>query len=338
MLTSPSSAPLVGPDHSAAPRCWLSWGAIIAGAVASIAVHLTLSELCFGAGLALYEPRDPSSSGVAVTVGTVIAMIISSFIAVFAGGWLAGRMKRHVGTMEAALHGALVWAVGAILAALLVAVTAGAILGGAMSLVGKGVSVAAEGAGAAAGGLAEVAKPLANKLDLPSWDSIKDQIENGMENAKGQATAGANAGNGDNQKGTVNPYADQSRLMELLGKKFTLDTESKLSADHETELQGLLASQLGISQEAAKQAIAQWDRVWQESVQKYEQAKEKALEVALKAKERAAQAAFIASAIMLIGLAAAIAGACVGAKCGWKCDRERLLGTAPGTTHRVTTG
>jgi len=337
MITSlpSSSAPAIGPDHLSGPHRWLSWGAIIAGAVASIAVHLTLTEICFGAGLAVYEPRDPNSSGLAVTAGTVIAMLVSSFIAVFIGGWIAGRLKLHVGNMEAALHGALVWAVGAILAAILLTLTAGAILGGAMSLVGKGVSVAAEGAGAAAGGLTEIAQPLVNKMDLPSWDSIKTEIENGLENRKNMAT---NSGNGDNQKGAANPYVERSRLMELLGKKFNLDATATLTADEEAEVQRLLASQLGISQEDAKQAMAQWDRVWQESVQAYEQAKEKALEIAETAKERAAQAAFIAGAVMLIGLAAAIAGACLGAKCGWRSDRDRLYGATSGTPHRVTTG
>lgn len=298
---------------------WVSWAAIIAGALAAIAVQVGLTELCVSAGLALYEPREPDSSGAGVTIGTVIAIMVCGLISIFIGGWIAGRMKLHGSRIEAAIHGGLVWALGSVLAMVLAAVTVGALAAGAMSLIGKGVSAAASGAGAVAEGVADVAAPAVKEMAGPTWDSIREQVQGAFESNDGRATSAEGA------QAAQNRYAERSRLMQLMGQMFTFGEDATpLTQAEKEELRTLLASQLGISQEAAQQTLDQWQKVWQQGVERFEAAKQKALEAAEVAKERTAQAALIAFVTMLLSLIAAVAGAVFGCICAWKCERQHL--------------
>jgi len=334
-LVSSSVPPTAYPVSAAAasPRVgtlWVSWAAIIAGALAAIAVQIGLTELCVSAGLALYEPRDPDSSGTAITTGTVIAVIVCGLISVFIGGWVAGRMKRHGTRIEAAVHGGLVWALGSILTVVLATVTVGAVAAGAMSLLGKGVSAAASGAGAVAGGVAEMAAPAVKEMAGPTWDAVRDELKGAFERSDRGGSANAESGDAA-RSGTQNRYAERSRLMQLLGQTFTFGEEATpLAQAEQDELRTLLASQLGISQEAAQQTLDQWQKVWQQGVGRYEAAKQKALDAAEVAKKRTAQAALIAFVLMFLSLIAAVAGALVGCLCAWKCERE-CLAERPGT-------
>ena len=286
---------------------WISWAAVIAGAVVAIAVHLALTELCIGSGLAIYEPTDPQSSATSVAAGTAVAWMASGLISIFVGSWVAGRMKRHGTRVEAAIHGSLVWAAGSILTLVLGTITLGALAGGAGSLLGAGFSGAAKGFMAAA--------PAAAQIAAPSWDDIKHQLEGAISKADGVAGAPAN-----DQR-----FAERSRLMQLLGSTFTLDDKQQPEADKQ-ELTGLLASQLGIPADAARATLAQWQRVWHEGAERYhaavDDAKRTATEAALLAKRRTAQATIIAFFVMIAGLAAAIAGSVAGSTCVWAQARE----------------
>lgn len=333
-MVSSSVPPTAYPvSTTAAPQhvgtLWVSWAVIIAGALAAIAVQVGLTELCVSAGLALYEPGDPDSSGTAVTAGTVIAIAICGLVSVFIGGWVAGRMKRHSSRIEAAVHGGLVWALGSVLTMILATVTVGAVASGAMSLVGKGLSAAASGAGALAEGVADMAAPAVKQMAGPTWDAMRKQVESAFERNDSNPASGE--GDDASRARVQNRYVERSRLMQLLGKTFSFgDDATSLTQAEEEELRTLLASQLGISQEAAQQTLDQWQEVWQEGVERYEVAKQTAFDVAEEAKERTAQAALIAFVVMFLSLIAAVAGAIVGCLCAWKCERECRTEQRPG--------
>ncbi len=310
--------------HIAQAVPWISWGSIIAGVVVAIAVQIGLTELCIGSGLSLYEPGDPVESATNVAVGTVIAWFVCGLVSVFIGGWIAGRMKRHGTLIEAAVHGALVWALGGILIALLATVSLGLLAGSAVSLLGQGLSAAARGADVVAQGVSAA---------VPSWESARQQVEGAFQRA--DAPGGAAPGSGDEAgatNGAANArddrFSDRSRLMQLLGQFFNVDANAVLSqADHQ-ELSTLLAGQLGISAQAAQRTLEQWQRVWRQGVERYQAAKEDAKQAAMKAvavaDRRTTQAAIIAFCLMLIGLVAAIGGALAGNACLWSRVRAEV--------------
>lgn len=293
---------------------WISWAAVIAGSVVAIAVHLALTELCIGSGLASYEPADPQSSATAVASGTAIAWMVSGLISIFVGSWVAGRMKRHGTRIEAAVHGSLVWALGSILTLAVGALTLGAVVGGAGSLLSAGISGAGQGIAAIA--------PTAAKIAAPSWDDVKKQLDGAIGNTESAA----------GKPGNENRFAERSRLMQLLSSSFTLDKSQQSDAERQ-ETSTLLASQLGISGEAARATLVQWQRVWDEGVQRYrtlmDDAKHTATEAAVLAKRRTSQAMIIAFFVMIAGLAAAMAGAVAGSTCVWTRAREEAGNPEP---------
>lgn len=293
---------------------WTSWAAVLAGVTTAIAVQIGLTELCLASGLLLFQPTEPGSETTALAVGTVVALLVCALISVFLGGWIAGRMKYHESSIEAAVHGMLVWAVGSIAVLLLTTMTIGILAGGAFSLLGLAVSGAAKGAGAAL--------PEAVEAVAPSWDAIKKDIESAIDKRDADSKAPL----------LDNRFADRSRLMQLLAQSFSMDGESLSDADRD-ELTGLLATQLDISPEAARATYEQWQSTWQEGLSRFEAAKEDALRVAKNAAEtaaaRTAQAALVAFFAMIVALGAAIAGALCGSACAMKCIKSRTAACAP---------
>lgn len=129
----------------------VSWAAIIAGAFVASAFALALVAL--GAGIGLISVSPWSANNPSVT--TFGALAAAWFIAVelFAcglGGYLAGRLRTRWARVpddevyfRDTAHGLLVWAVGAVFTAALLALSAASALNGAAHLVGAAAQTAA---------------------------------------------------------------------------------------------------------------------------------------------------------------------------------------------------
>ena len=116
----------------------VSWPAVLAGAVASLA--LTLLLLLFGAGMGFTVVSPWRNSGVSATtfqIGTGLYFIVMAMISSALGGYLAGRLRtKWVGVQTTEVHfrdtahGFLAWAAASVLGAVLLASPASSILGG----------------------------------------------------------------------------------------------------------------------------------------------------------------------------------------------------------------
>ena len=122
-------------DPSAASA--VSWGAVIAGAVVALASSLVLIALGSGIGLVSVSPW--ANSGVAI-------QLFSSGV----GGYFAGRLRtRWVGVHDDEVffrdtaHGFLVWAIGSVISASLLAAVISLIASGAGHLSGAAMQGAA---------------------------------------------------------------------------------------------------------------------------------------------------------------------------------------------------
>jgi hypothetical protein len=133
----------------------VSWAAIIAGAFVASAFALALVAL--GAGIGLVSVSPWSSNNPSATTFGVLAAAWFIAVELFAsgvGGYLAGRLRTswaRVHTDEVffrdTAHGLMVWAVGAVITAALLAWAASSAASGAARLAGA----ATEAAGAATG-------------------------------------------------------------------------------------------------------------------------------------------------------------------------------------------
>jgi len=85
----------------------VSWGAIIAGSVVTLASYLVLSLLLAGVGLSITEA---GANGRNVGLGTVLAGVFCMGLALFAGGWVATQMTAGETWCESVVYGILTWA------------------------------------------------------------------------------------------------------------------------------------------------------------------------------------------------------------------------------------
>ena len=150
------------------PASAVSWAAIIAGAAVASALSLALLMLGAGIGLGSFSPWSNSNTSI-TTFGILAAawLIAVQLFASGVGGYLAGRLRTRwvsVHTDEVyfrdTAHGLLVWAVGAIVSASLLASGAASLTTGAARV---GASAMQAVAGTAAGAATEVAGQAASQ-------------------------------------------------------------------------------------------------------------------------------------------------------------------------------
>ncbi len=257
-------------DESAAT----SWGAIVAGAVASLAVTIVLIAFGVGAGLTVVSPW--SGEGVSSTNAARLAglyLIAVAMLSSTVGGFVTGRLRagwlavhEDERYFRDTAHGFLSWALATLLFV--------AVLGSATSSLISGVS---SGAGGIANAASRGANPYVERLlrNNPSPSATQPQTN---QTSQGNDTA---------------MRADVTRV-------FTAALRSKdgLAADDRTYLGGVVASRAGVSQ--------------QEGEQRVDQAVTQAKQAADTARKTGAKFAFWLAASLLAGALFASLAATVG--------------------------
>jgi hypothetical protein len=136
----------------------LSWGAIFAGVVIAVAVQLVLGILGAGIGLTMVDPVQGTTPGAAgFGIGAGIFWLITTVLALAAGGYAAARVAGVYERFDALVHGLVVWGVTLILTLYLLTSAVGGIIGGAFRTVGSVAGAAGSTVGAAAPAAASVA-------------------------------------------------------------------------------------------------------------------------------------------------------------------------------------
>ncbi len=136
----------------------LSWGAIFAGVVIAVAVQLVLGILGAGIGLTMVDPVAGTTPGAAgFGIGAGIYWLITTILALGAGGYAAARVAGVHDRFDALVHGLVVWGVTLILTLYLLTSAVGGIIGGAFRTVGAVAGAAGTTVGAAAPKAATIA-------------------------------------------------------------------------------------------------------------------------------------------------------------------------------------
>jgi hypothetical protein len=129
----------------------LSWGAVIAGGVASAALTLLLLALGVGLGLSAVSPwSDQGVSATMFHVGAGLYLVAVAMLASTVGGYLAGRLRMkwldlhqdEVYFRDTA-HGLVTWALATLLSASVLGAAATHILSGAAAGTGAAAGIAA---------------------------------------------------------------------------------------------------------------------------------------------------------------------------------------------------
>jgi hypothetical protein len=129
----------------------LSWGAIFGGAVTALGLWILLYVFGLAVGLSSLDPANPHSAR-SSGIFTGVWALIAPLIALFVGGWVAGRGSSIFTRGQGASHGLVMWGLTTLLGASMVAVVMSAVVGGAVSVGKAAVSAGGGAIGAAVSG------------------------------------------------------------------------------------------------------------------------------------------------------------------------------------------
>ncbi len=184
MIADPSvrltTATVVPPyDRSLFPN--LCWGSIIAGTIAAIGIHLLLSALGVGAGLAAFTPVSDANPVENFSLGAAIVWTLCALVALGFGGLIAGRFShsQHSGLV----HGILVWSLTMIITVLLLSMGTGMVLGGALKVLGEGLGIGGKTVATATGSVAQ-------EGIKRGADQLQSFIDEGVQSAPTNAVPG----------------------------------------------------------------------------------------------------------------------------------------------------
>ncbi|MDX8528958.1 hypothetical protein RFM68_31275 [Mesorhizobium sp. MSK_1335] len=270
----------------------VSWGPIIAGALAASTLTIILMLVGSGLGLTMVSPWTGATASIATfAVSAAVWLVVVQWLSAGLGGYLTGRLRtKWVGVHDDEVyfrdtaHGFLAWA----LATLLVA----GVLGSALSAaVGAGVQATSNVASAAAAGATSAAANAGGTADSNSLGYFVDALFR-------PADAGAVAPAGQNDAGST---AQASRIL-VVGA-----ARGEVSADDKSYLAKLVASRTGLSQADAAKRV---DTV----LAGMEDAKNKAKAAADTARKASATFALVGALSMIVGAFIASVAATLGGK------------------------
>jgi hypothetical protein len=283
----------------------VSWGAILAGAVAAISLSILLLTLGSGLGFAAISPwANHGVSASSVAISGAIWLIVTQWISAAVGGYLAGRLRhrwlathQHEVFFRDTAHGLVTWSVATVVVVFVVSAGVSA-LGGGLARAGS----AAAGAGA----------------------------KGGMELAHAQMTPGHGAGPGGDEHmyGTDKLFrsvptpanamgamsaAPASRSdtgeyrMEAAHIAARAAATGDISDDDRNYLASLVAAKTGVSTDEAQKRVDAFVAEVKEGVTRAKAAADEA-------RKAAAQAAIYTALAMLIGAFIASVSAAIGGR------------------------
>jgi hypothetical protein len=280
-------------------RSYVDWPAIFAGTLLATAVSFVL--LTFGSALGLsltsaYKGEGMSVMGFAIAAALWLLWVqISSF---FAGGYLAGRMRRRVGDaseeesdLRDGAHGVTVWALGVLIGGFI----AYSGISGAVSTAASAVSAAGGAAATVASGAVGVAAEALDHNELLLDRLLRPAT---AEPAGTTPAAPAPGNQADRERGVQ----DRGELTRILLSSIA---DGKMDDADRQYLVSTVAARTGISAEEAQKRV---DQLTQQSAE----LEAKAREAADHARRLTMLAAFITAASLLISGVAAYYAATLG--------------------------
>ncbi len=301
----------------------ISWGAIFAGAVVALVIQLMLNLLGLSIGLGAIDPATEQYPLSGIGTGAGIWLVISGLIALFAGGWTAGRLAGLPQRTDGVLHGFVAWAVTTFVTLYLVSSGVGTVLSGAFSVVEKGAQLVGQGIEAVAPGAGEIAQQVQGDL---SFDEIKDEAyailrETGRDELHPDNLARRTEQAADTARQAVgeaarSPSDARAEIEQAFEQLLTMGEDVVSEADREAAV-NVLVSRTDMSRQEARQTVAEYENAIGQARDQLQQTAEnvgeRATEVSDDVLAAMSSAALWAFFSMLVGAAAAAAGGAAGA-------------------------
>ena len=268
-------------------RSRIALSAVFAGLVIVFAVEVLLNALGAGIGLGMVQPDTGGTpSAGSLGAGAALWLLVSTIIAFFAGGYVAGRLAGAPSRYDGLLHGLVVWGMTLLLALYLLGSAAGALIGGAFHLAGGAASLAGQGAAAAA--------PQVTQAAGLSPDVVQDQIKGYM-------------GPAQTDPAEMSPQDAQKAIAEQIPN---LAAGGDRAAAARQRIIPIIAAQQHVD---IDEATRRFDAGQAKFLHDRDAAAEKAKQAAQAAASAASKASFVTFFALLVGAAAALIGGAVAA-------------------------
>lgn len=302
----------------------VSWGAIFAGAVIALVIHMMLAVLGLGVGLTVFSPVDGDPL-TGLGTGQLIWMVLSGLMAMFLGGWVAGRMAGIMRSLDGALHGAATWAVATVISLFMLTTILGTVLGGVTSVLGYTFQAAGTGAVAVGEVAVEQAGVAIDREDVDVDDVTAEMrqilretddpdlqpevVEQRAEAAAGELVQGAAAAAMNPQRAGEELSAAFERALQVM--------EPTVDAADRDAVAAALAARTDMTEAEARRVVIRWEQQVEEAGRRIEATADtiaaRAPRIAEDVTDALGRVALWSFFAMLLGLVAAGAGGFLGA-------------------------
>lgn len=271
----------------------ISWGAVFAGLVFTLAIAWLLHLLGSALGLSIVDMTDAEAVGKGLAYGAAFWVLVSWAISFFLGGLLAGRLAGKADRAVGIMHGMTLWGVATLLMVLLGMAGLTSLLQTAGSALRAGAGM---GAAAAGGGAPGMAGPVGSNVAAGLQAELKQKVSEALAQAAQQGGPGAQVSQAEARRAVE--QLDRQTLGEIAGALVRGDAEQ---AKH------ILAASTTLSRAEVNQIV---DGLGTEA-QRYQREAKEAADKAAGYSSAVLWAVFVSSAI---GLVLAIIGGWMGAR------------------------
>lgn len=310
---------------SAAPALLerVSWGSIVAGALIALAILtvLNLIGLAFGLYALDAEESDLGAGTAAWTMG--IWWALSSLVALYVGGWVAGRLAGIPSGLIAGIHGAAVWALATLLGVWAISSATTAAFSGAAGLVRE----AAQGAGQVAPAAASALDPaidvaadaFAEQLRQEGLPANQQEVRTAARDVFNQAISPAERQQLEQlaqraaADAVTNPQAAQQELRQFMQQAF--GANGVINEQDRAQAVSAMSQRLGVPEAQLRTTLDRWQQQFTDG-QSLDQMMEQVQTRAAETTERSAGAVGSAALWTAIGLILALAAAAFGGMTG----------------------
>ena len=272
----------------------MSWSAVIGGAFAASALSLLLLALGTGLGFTSVSAfQGKGATGATVGIGAGLWLLVTQVLSSGLGGYLAGRLRTKWTSIHSdeayfrdTAHGFLVWALGAIISASLLASAGSSLIGGGASLVSSLGGGVANAAGKLTGDVGQGAASIGDPTAF-----VSDGLLRGDKPA---------------------PNADPQAVTAEVGRIVANSVKSgQIAPADRTYVAQVVSTRTGLPQGDAEKKV---DDTIQKAKDAAAQAEAKAREAADAARKASAYAALLLALSMLVGAFCASYGALMGGR------------------------
>ncbi len=318
----------------------IHWGAIFAGTLIGLVTLTLLNLLGIGIGLTTINPTTESSPFAGLGIGAGIWYIVSSLIALFTGGYVAGKLSGFPKKSNTGLHGLITWALFTMVTLYIFTTAAGRVVSGVGSIISGVANTAGNAVAAAvpdnAGTLIarefEQADINLSEIRREAYALLEDTDKAALDpdNLEQDANQVANAAERNAQDAARNPYQSSEEINGVLDQ-IRNRGEKVINAADQDALVNVLVNRSDMTEQEARQAVQGWSSQYQQAMaeinQTLDQAGEKAEEIGEDVADGIGTAAIIGFFGMLLGAIAAYFGGIFGTQ------RDLVLPTAAGTAN-----